>query len=181
MLAPSAEVRWLRFSVRCPRSGERRYVGGKFYEFDGQDWSPVRKHARQVDRATSDQAVADMAGFQKKYDAAPSWQDLIDRFGEEGVVRNAQGKIVQYNYPKSDDPEKSRKIAQDVYDLWDPHRKVSTELGLEQSAKHEPVTLKDPRTGQTFSTHPKHAEKRARKRGLVEVRKRKRRAKRGGS
>lgn len=178
--APSEPVRWLRFSVRHARTGERRWLAGRFYEYDGEDWSPVRPKGRQVDQSRVNEAAALSHELQKKYDAAPEWQDLIDRFGEQGVVRNEQGKIVQYNYPKSDDPEKSRKIAQEVYDLWEPHRRVSTDIGLEQSAKYEPVTLKDPDTGQTFSTHPLHAAKRARKRGLVEARKR-RTPKRGGS
>lgn len=179
MHAPSEAVRWLRFSARHARAGERRYVGGALYEYDGDDWSPVRPKGRQVDPRAVDEAVGMSHVLQKKYDAAPSWQDLIDRFGEQGVVRDEKGRIVQYNYPKSDDPEKNRKVALEVFDLWEPHRRVSTEIGMEQSAKHEPVTLKDPDTGQTFSTHPKHAEKRARKRGLVEVRKRRTRKREG--
>lgn len=180
MLAPSAEVRWLRFSVRHARTGERRYVGGKFYEYDGNDWSPVRPRARKLDESKVAEAVEMSRELQKKYDAAPSYQDLIDRFGEQGVVRDEKGKIVQYNYPKYDDPEKNRKVAEEVYDLFDPQRRIATDIGLAESAKHEPVTLKDPNTGQTFSTHPKHAAKRARKRGLVEVPRRRTR-KRGGS
>lgn len=178
--APSEPVRWLRFSRPHARAGDRAWLAGRFYEFDGQDWSPERPKARKVDASRVAEAAGRASALQKKYDAAPEWQDLIDRFGEQGVVRDETGKIVQYNYPKFDDPEKNRKIAMEVYDLWEPHRRISTDIGLEESAKHEAVTLKDPDTGQTFSTHPAQAAKRARKRGLVEVRKHKAR-KRGGS
>mgnify|MGYP001587398408 FL=1 len=182
MHAPSPEVRWLRFSVRHPREGERRFINtdGRFYVYEDGDWAPERKVRHAKDQSRVEAAVAMSSQLKKKYDAAPEWQDLIDRFGEQGVVRNERGKIVQYNYPKSDDPEVNRKVAAEVYDLWEPHRRISTDIGLEESAKHEPVLLKDPETGQTFSTHPAMAEKRARKRGLKEVRKRRTR-KRGGS
>lgn len=182
MLAPSPEVRWLRFSSRHPREGERRMVDGAFYVYASGDWHRVveRRSAPEMSRSDLERATALTSMAQKKYDAAPEWQDLIDRFGEQGVVRDEHGVIVQYNYPKYDDPEKNRRIAEEVYDLWEPHRRVEMEMGAEASARHEPVLLKDPDTGQTFSTHPAVAEKRARKRGLVEVRKR-RTLKRGGS
>ena len=181
MLAPSPEVRWLRFSVRQARAEERRYVNGHWYVFSGEDWYRVvnQRRAPEVSRYEGAAATDRTSMVQKKYDAAPEWQDLIDRWGDEGVVRNERGKIVQYNYPKSDDPEKNHRVALEVYDLWEPHRRISTDIGLEESAKHEPVMLKDPETGQVFSTHPAMAEKRARKRGLKQVRRRIR--KRGGS
>lgn len=171
MLAVSAEVRWLRFSVRHPRPGERRYVDGRFYVYEDGDWFRERPRARKVDQGRVEQAVGVSSAVRRKYDAAPEYQDLIDRFGEQGVVRDERGRIIQYNYPKSDDPEKNRKIAEAAYELWEPFYRVSEEIGLEESAKHEPVTLVDRRTGREFSTHPAHAAKRARKAGLVEKRK----------
>lgn len=172
MPAPSAEVRWLRFSVRAPRAGERRYVGGRFYRYEYGDWHPERAAARKVDDARVAEAVSLSGALQKKYDAAPDMSVLVERFGEQGAVRDARGRIVQYNYPKFDDPEKNAKVAREVYELFDGQRRIAEEIGAEESAKHAPVTLVDRRTGREYSTHPKLAAKRARKAGLVEKRKR---------
>ena len=168
---PSAEVRWLRLTVRAPRDGDRRYLGGRFYFYAEGDWHLEPKlHALAPDVLRD--AVGVTSSAQKKFDAAPSWGDFIAKWGEAGAVRDRHGKVIGYKYPASPDPVRQRQINEEVLELWTPHMRVSGEIGAEASAKAPPVTLVDRGTGQEFTAHPAVAESKARKRGLVEKRRR---------
>lgn len=170
VVPPTAELRALRATMKG-REGQRVYYAGRFWVYAANDWWVQRKE-QKVDASAVSHAVEISSRLQAKYDAAPSWQDLIDLFGDEGVVRDASGKIRGYNYPQPKDEEQRRKLNDAVYELWDRHRRISTEIGMEESSKHAAVTLVDPRTGREVSAHPRTAASRARKAGFVEKRRR---------
>ena len=86
--------------------------------------------------AVSADAVAAVGAAAKKRAAAPDWKTINETFGEAGVVRNKRGRQVGYRYPKTGDPERDRRTSQKVYEMWQPHRRVSAELGGEVSARH---------------------------------------------
>ena len=68
--------------------------------------------------------------------------------------------------PKND--EERVRINNAVYEMWHPHRRVSTELGMERSARAEVTTLVDRRTGRRRTVRAQSAAKVARKAGMVE-------------
>lgn len=80
---------------------------------------------------------------------------------------NPKGKW-EYHFPKSDDPEKQRKINEAVYDMQQPWRRASSDLSHERNANTESTTLRD-RDGKTRVVAASLAERIARKRSLVEV------------
>lgn len=172
VVPPTTELRALRASLYGrEREGQRVYHAGCFWVYAHGDWWKQRPE-QKVDPAVVAHAVEMSSKLQAKYDAAPSYQQLIDIFGEQGVVRDASGKIQGYNYPQPKDDDQRRKLNAAVYELWEQHSRIATEIGLEESAKHAAVTLMDPRTGRTVSAHPRTAAQRARKAGFVEKRRR---------
>jgi len=173
VVTPTAELRALRATMYGrEREGQRVYHAGTFWVYAHGDWWKQRPEQKQVDPAVIAHAVEMSNRLQEKYDAAPSYQDLIDIFGEQGVVRDASGKIMGYNYPQPKDDEQRRKLNAAVYELWARHHQIAEDIGLEESAQHQAVTLMDPRTGRTVSAHPRTAAQRARKAGFVEKRRR---------
>lgn len=117
------------------------------------------------DRARSADALA---AAKKKRDAAPDYSDLVHEFGESGLQRNARGAITGYKYPEVADPEKRRRRDMKVMEMWERHRRVSTEIGAEVNARRQSVTLVDRRTGRERTVPAERAERLARKAGLVE-------------
>lgn len=114
-------------------------------------------------------ALASTAELAKKRDAAPSWADLGATFGEQGFVRNKRGKITGYKYPKHRDPAKSASVAKQAYEMWEPHRRVSTAQGSERNAQMPMTTLISRKTGRREVVPSSVAERKARKADLVEV------------
>jgi hypothetical protein len=115
--------------------------------------------------------VGATAAAARKRAAAPSWQTIAGTFDKLGGVaeRNAKGEIVGYKYPRPKTDEQRRQINAMVYEMWHPHRRVSTDMGMERSARAEMTTLVDRRTGARRQVRVVSAEKLARKAGLVEV------------
>ena len=89
----------------------------------------------QVPDSVAADAVGSTSEAAKKRAAAPDWSDLIDTFGEQGARRDEQGRVVGYEYPKPKDDDERRQINGKVYEMWNPHRRVATELGANKSAK----------------------------------------------
>ena len=56
-----------------------------------------------------------------------------------------------------------------VYEMWNPQRKIATQMGGEHSAKVPTATLLDRRTGKRQVVPARLAESKARKAGLVEA------------
>lgn len=123
---------------------------------------------RAVAKEIADKAVAANRALAKKRAAAPSWSDYISRYGEQGAVRNKHGRVVGYQMPKPDDPEKRRRIANEEYERWQPHRRISIEQGGEHNARIPNTTLLDRKTGAKHVVPAAVAARRARAQGLVE-------------
>lgn len=178
IVPPGDDLRDLRF-FRNGKEGDRLWWRGAWWTYADGDWWKERPAPRLSEEEMRRAAVVGEAA-RKKHDAAPDWSEFVALWGEQGAIRNARGKIVGYRYPKYADPEKQRMVNMQVLELWSRHTRVSTDLGLEESARHAPVTLLDRDTGRKVTTHPATAERRAKKSGMVEAPKRLRR-KSGGS
>lgn len=170
--------RWLEFVSRCGRTSYEWIVKGVRH-YRGADtrwyfWKYVERQ-RVADRDAR-AAAALAAETAKKRAAAPSWDDIIARFGEQGAERDAAGNVVGYRYPRPQSDEERQRINADVYEMWNPHRRIATEQGMERSANVEVTTLVDPGTGRTRQVKARDAAKVARKAGLVEKRKRARKS-----
>lgn len=122
------------------------------------------------DASTATAAVGFTAEVAAKRAAAPSWSTIAGTFDKMGgtAERNAKGKIVGYRYPRPKNDEERVRINNAVYEMWHPHRRVSTELGMERSARAEVTTLVDRRTGRRRTVRAQSAAKVARKAGMVE-------------
>lgn len=121
------------------------------------------------DKVASDGAVSATKAAAAKRAAAPDWSDLVHAFGEQGLERDANGKIKGYRYPQPKDEEDRKRINAKVYEMWNPQRRLSTDIGAEASAKLPTATLVDRESGQRFTAPTLNAERLARKRGLVEA------------
>lgn len=166
--------RWLEFVTARGRVAYEWIVKGVWH-YRGADtrwyfWKYVERP--RVDDSVARRAAAEASEAVKKRQAAPSWQEIIDQFGEAGAERNAAGEVVGYRYPKPKSDEERKAINAAVYEMWEPHRRVSTDLGMEKSANVEVTELVDPRTGRTRQVKAKDAAKVARKAKLVEKRRR---------
>lgn len=162
-------MRWLNFAYREPRLGTVAVVEGLPYKFVETGWERLdllhrAAAARRMD--TSDGLRAAEVAARKKM-AAPSWGDLIHEFGEQGVVRNERGKIVGYRYPKYDDRDRSQRVAQTAYEMWEPHRRVSVTAGAEVNAGIRLTTLVKPETGQVKQVDERAADVVARTQGFT--------------
>ena len=113
-------------------------------------------------------AVAETATLQKKRAAAPEYADLTYEFGSEGLQRDAKGTITGYRYPEIVDPQKRKRRDAKVLEMWERHRRVSTEIGGEFNARRQSMTLVDRKTGKSRTVPAEQAERLARKAGLVE-------------
>lgn len=116
----------------------------------------------RLPEATTVAAVGSTSEAAKKRDAAPDWSEIRDKFDRQGGVAtlNDKGQTIGYTYPRSDDPEVQRRINQDVYDLWDRHRRVGTEIGAEKSARTEKQMVRvKTGDGNDRLVHPEQAEK----------------------
>lgn len=121
------------------------------------------------DKSASDGAVSATKAAAAKRAAAPDWSDLVGAFGAQGLERDANGKIKGYRYPQPKDEEDRLRINAKVYEMWNPQRRLATDLGSEASAKMPTVALVDRESGQRFTAPTLNAERLARKRGLVEA------------
>ena len=110
-----------------------------------------------------------MKGVARKRDAAPSWNDLISTFGEQGAVRDKKGRMKGYKYPRTGDAVKDAATARKVYEMWEPQRRVATELSGARNAAIRSVRLRDRKTGRIHSSPERFAEQNARRAGMVEV------------
>lgn len=123
------------------------------------------------DKATADAAVGATAAIAAKRAAAPSWSTIRSTFDKMGgrAELNAKGEVVGYKYPTPANDEQRKKINNAVYEMWHPHRRISTDMGMERSARQPVTTLVDRNTGRTRQVRASSAEKVARKSGMVEV------------
>lgn len=119
----------------------------------------------KAERAASADALRNA---QKKRNAAPSWKDVTQEFGESGLQRDAKGNVTGYQYAPIADPEKRKRRDLKVLEMWERHRRVSTEMGAEVNARRQSVTLVDRRTGRERTVPAERAERLARKVGMVE-------------
>lgn len=155
---------WIVKGVRHYRGADTRWY---FWKYE------TRKRVEDREARRAAEATAEAV---KKREAAPTWDDLAHTFGEQGLERDATGKIVGYRYPKPKDDEQRRKINETVYEMWNPHRRIATEIGMEKSAAVEMTTLVSEATGQARAVPVAQAEKVAKKAGMVEKRKRARKS-----
>ena len=161
-------ARWLLFAHRGAPVGRTVSLDGIPYRCTAPgEWSRMETVARRTAPAA---AVPDglrlAAAARKKRDAAPSWADLEALFGADGTVRDARGKRVGYRYPRYDDPEKNQKVVEQVYELWNPHRRASVETGAELNASVRTVELED-QAGRVRVVDERHAETVAHEQGLT--------------
>lgn len=124
--------------------------------------------SKHPEKTVSDKAVAASRAIQKKREAAPSWSDYVSRYGEQGAVRNSRGKIVGYKLPQHDDPQKNRRIAEEEFERWQPHRRLAIAHGGEANASIPTTTLIDRKTGAKHVVPEAVAARRARNSGLIE-------------
>lgn len=170
--AEIGRARWLMFAHRDAPRGRVVVLDGIPYRSKGDGgWERKRDDARAPDPRARNVDMKAANHFssvaKKKRDAAPSWQDLIDVFGEGGAVRNADGKVVGYRYPKYDDPERSQQVANKVYELWDPHRRVSVRAGAELNADIKLATIENRDTGQVRQVDERSVDKVAPEQGFT--------------
>jgi hypothetical protein len=165
-------ARWLKYAHRDAPVGRRVVLDDCLYRRGANGlWDlECLLGAMEIgeDRVREGLTASDVA--RRKRDAAPSWADIISTFGEQGAVRNSRGKVVGYNYPKHADPEKNRQVAQKVYEMWDPHRRVSVEAGSNANANIKLTTLENPDTGQVRQVDERHADSVAPTAGFVRKR-----------
>jgi len=164
--------RWLEFVSSAGRAGTERIVRNVWH-YRGSDgrWFSWKYVSREVpDEVTSAKSVDRTARIAAKRNAAPSWDDIIHVFGEQGAVRNEAGKVVGYKYPEPKTDEARRRQNEIVYEMWNPQRRMAIEMGSQVSAETPMTKLVDPATGREFQVATVHAEKKAKKAGLVEKR-----------
>ena len=166
---PSEALRSLRARRSDCYEGHRVHLAGGFWVYTDGDWF---RQPRAVRREIVDAAVAAMGEVQRKFDATPEWQVIIDQFGEQGAVRDAQGRVVGYRYPRHADPDRNLRQSHEVMEMFEPALRVEEEIGYNASAAAPAVTLVNEFTQQTVQAHPAKAERSAKRAGMVEKRKR---------
>ena len=120
------------------------------------------------DKKVQSDAVGATAAVAKRQAAAPTFSDLAATFGKEGLKYDSSGQVNGYKYPEPKNDAERVKINQQVYEMWNPQRKIATQMGGEHSASIPTTTLLDRKTGRR-ETVPQHlAEKKAKKVGMVE-------------
>lgn len=155
---------WIVQGVRHYRGADTRWYFWKYIE------------QPKVSAAEARAAEARTVDAKKKREAGPSWSTIIEKFGEEGAERNAAGEVVGYKYPRPKDDEQRQKINAEVYEMWNPHRRISTDQGMERSANTEVTMLVDEKTGRERQVRATQVEKVAKKTGMREKRKRARKS-----
>jgi hypothetical protein len=125
--------------------------------------------ARVPSKQVQAEAVGATAAVAKRQAAAPSFSDLASTFGPQGLDYGSDGKVKGYRYPTPKNDDDRKRINSKVYEMWNPQRKIATQMGGEHNASVSTTTLLDRKSGMR-QVVPQHlAESKAKKVGLVEA------------
>jgi hypothetical protein len=122
----------------------------------------------RLDKSVLATSAESLTAAQKKRQAAPSWSDVAHEFGAQGLQHDEKGHVTGYQYPTIDDPSKRKRRDLKVLEMWERHRRISTDMGAEVNAKRQSVTLVDRRTGKERTVPAERAERLARKANMAE-------------
>lgn len=167
--APDHRERWFRLLKPRPRRGDSITYERERWEFDGFIWRNRDAEAQalaamDVRKVESALAVGRMQ--QKVRDATPGWSDYRDALGAEKVqVREQEDGSFAGEFVRLDEEDKKKLVQMEREKLA-----LMTEQGDILGAGVQETTLRDAE-GRTRTVPVQHAERLAKKSGMVEVRK----------